>query len=75
MRVTVTGATGLIGRQVVAALLGREDTVTVLSRRPERAKADLSLPTRAHTPIRRERRAGTPAPNPPRRPRWRGPTR
>ena len=50
MRVTVTGATGLIGRQVVAALLGREDTVTVLSRRPERAKADLSLPDQSTHP-------------------------
>ena len=41
MRVTVTGATGLIGRRVVAALLRREDTVTVLSRDPERARAEL----------------------------------
>jgi uncharacterized protein len=44
MRVTVTGATGLIGRRVVAALLERGDAVTVLSRDPERAKADLGKP-------------------------------
>ena len=41
MRVTVTGATGLIGRKVVAALLRRGDAVTVLSRNPERAQTDL----------------------------------
>ena len=33
MRVTVTGATGLIGTRVVAALQERGDEVTVLSRR------------------------------------------
>lgn len=44
MRVTVTGATGLIGLRVVAALLERGDTVTVLSRNPERAKTKLGRP-------------------------------
>ncbi|MGA7705381.1 MAG: TIGR01777 family oxidoreductase [Solirubrobacteraceae bacterium] len=44
MRVTVTGATGLIGRRVVAALMRRGDAVTILSRDPERAKADLGRP-------------------------------
>ncbi len=39
MRVTVTGATGLIGTKLVAALSGRGDEVTVLSRDPERARA------------------------------------
>ena len=34
MRVTVTGATGLIGSRLVAALKERGDEVTVLSRRP-----------------------------------------
>jgi uncharacterized protein (TIGR01777 family) len=44
MRVTVTGATGLIGRRAVTALLERGDAVTVLSRNPERAKANLNRP-------------------------------
>ena len=34
MRVTVTGATELIGTRVVAALQERGDEVTALSRRP-----------------------------------------
>ncbi len=37
MRVTVTGATGLIGSQLVARLRQRGDDVTVLTRDPERA--------------------------------------
>jgi uncharacterized protein (TIGR01777 family) len=37
VRVTVTGATGTIGRQVVAELLERGDEVTVLSRDAEKA--------------------------------------
>ena len=41
MRVTVTGATGLIGGRLVAALTARGDEVTVLSRDPERARARL----------------------------------
>lgn len=41
MRVTVTGATGLIGPRLVAALRDRGDEVTVLSRDPERAGAAL----------------------------------
>ena len=36
MRVTVTGATGLIGSRLVAALRDRGDEVTVLSRNPDR---------------------------------------
>lgn len=36
MRVTVTGASGLIGRPLVAALRARGDEVTILSRDPER---------------------------------------
>jgi uncharacterized protein len=42
MRITVTGATGLIGSRLVAALLARGDEVTVLSRDPDRARAALS---------------------------------
>jgi len=41
MRVTLTGATGLIGTQLVAALARRGDEVTVLSRDPQRARARL----------------------------------
>jgi hypothetical protein len=41
MRVTVTGATGLIGRRLVAELVARGDEVTVLSRNPEKAAAAL----------------------------------
>jgi uncharacterized protein (TIGR01777 family) len=41
MRVTLTGATGLIGARLVAALRGRGDEVTVLSRSPERARERL----------------------------------
>ncbi len=40
-RVTVTGATGLIGPGLVAALIDRGDEVTVLSRDPDRARARL----------------------------------
>lgn len=39
MRVTVTGATGLIGTKLLAALHTRGDDVTVLSRDPQRAQA------------------------------------
>lgn len=41
MKVTVTGATGLIGSRLVARLRERGDEVTVLSRDPERARASL----------------------------------
>jgi len=41
MRVTLTGATGLIGSRLVAALARRGDEVTVLSREPERARRRL----------------------------------
>lgn len=47
MRVTVTGATGLIGTKLVAALSGRGDEVTILSRDPERARARLGGGVRA----------------------------
>ena len=42
MRVTVTGATGLLGRPLVAALQDRGIEVSVLSRDAERAKQSLS---------------------------------
>jgi len=41
MKVTVTGATGTIGRALVAALLGRGDEVTALSRDAGRIRAAL----------------------------------
>ena len=41
MRVTITGASGLIGSKLVAALQRRGDEVTVLSRDPERSRAAL----------------------------------
>jgi uncharacterized protein (TIGR01777 family) len=40
-RVTVTGATGLIGTKLVAELRARGDEVTVLSRDPQRARKTL----------------------------------
>ncbi|HET7758531.1 MAG TPA: NAD-dependent epimerase/dehydratase family protein, partial [Gaiellaceae bacterium] len=43
MRITVTGATGLIGTNLVAALKERGDEVTVLSRRPEDAQRLLGV--------------------------------
>ena len=43
MRVTVTGATGLIGRRIVARLRERGDDVTVLSRNPEKARDALGV--------------------------------
>jgi uncharacterized protein (TIGR01777 family) len=41
MHVTLTGATGLIGSRIVAALRARGDNVTVLSRDPGRARSTL----------------------------------
>lgn len=41
MRVTVTGATGLIGARLVAQLIARGDEVTVLSRDPKAARSRL----------------------------------
>jgi uncharacterized protein (TIGR01777 family) len=46
-RVTVTGATGLIGSRLVRALRERGDEVTVLSRSPERALRALGGDVRA----------------------------
>jgi uncharacterized protein len=42
LRVTVSGATGLIGRTLVPALQSRDAHVTVLTRDPERARATLA---------------------------------
>jgi NAD dependent epimerase/dehydratase family enzyme len=52
MRVTLTGATGLIGTTLVAALVGDGAEVTVLSRNPERAAARLGVPAVGWDPLR-----------------------
>jgi uncharacterized protein (TIGR01777 family) len=51
MRVTLTGATGLIGTTLVAALVGDGAEVTVLSRSPERATARLGVPAVGWDPL------------------------
>jgi uncharacterized protein (TIGR01777 family) len=51
VRVTVTGATGLIGSRLVAALRERGDDVTVLSRDPARARAKLGVEAVAWDPL------------------------
>ncbi len=51
MRVTLTGATGLIGTTLVAALVGEGAEVTVLSRNPERAAAQLGVPAVSWDPL------------------------
>jgi uncharacterized protein YbjT (DUF2867 family) len=42
-RITLTGATGLIETKLVAALQARGDEVTVLARRPKRARRMLGV--------------------------------
>jgi uncharacterized protein (TIGR01777 family) len=51
MRVTLTGATGLIGSRLVAALRERGDEATVLSRDPARARATLDVEATAWRPV------------------------
>jgi uncharacterized protein (TIGR01777 family) len=51
MKVTVTGATGLIGTALVAALKDRGDEVTVLSRNPEKAARELGVEAVAWDPM------------------------
>jgi uncharacterized protein len=50
MKVTVTGATGLIGTRLVSELVQRGDEVTVLSRDPRRAGARLGVAAHAWDP-------------------------
>src|SRR5271155_4809811 len=56
MRITITGATGVIGRALVAELTARGDEVTVLSRDPGRAESALGVAAVSWDP------AGEPAP-------------
>jgi uncharacterized protein (TIGR01777 family) len=51
MRVTVTGATGLIGSRLVRELTRRGDQVTVLSRDPDRARQALGVEAVGWDPI------------------------
>jgi uncharacterized protein (TIGR01777 family) len=51
MRITITGATGLIGSRLVAALKGRGDEVTTLSRDPARATDRLGVPAERWDPL------------------------
>lgn len=49
MRVVVSGATGTIGRALVAALLSRGDVVVALSRDEQRARQSLAAGVEVHT--------------------------
>jgi uncharacterized protein (TIGR01777 family) len=51
MRVSLTGASGLIGSRLVAALRARGDQVTVLSRDPARTSATLGVEAEAWQPL------------------------
>ncbi|CAB4930475.1 unannotated protein [freshwater metagenome] len=51
MNVTITGATGLIGRRLVTALKERGYEVTVLSRNPDRAQRELGVDAVAWEPL------------------------
>jgi NAD dependent epimerase/dehydratase family enzyme len=51
MRVTLTGATGLVGTTLLAALVGEGAEVTVLSRDAERATAQLGVPAVGWDPL------------------------
>jgi len=51
VKVTVTGATGLIGSRLVAALRDRGDEVTVLSRDPGRATSALGVAAELWEPL------------------------
>lgn len=50
-RVTITGATGLVGGRVLRELRARDIEVTVLSRDPERAQAALDAPAVRWDPL------------------------
>jgi hypothetical protein len=52
LRVVLTGATGLVGRSLLAALTARGEQVTVLSRDPARAERELGVGAAAWEPER-----------------------
>ena len=58
MRVTLTGASGLIGTKLVQALRARGDDVTVLSRSPARTTSALGVPADAWQPTEATAPAG-----------------
>lgn len=62
MKVTVSGATGRVGRHLVAALTERGDDVVALSRDPDRATEQLGVPAYAwdlkHEAVPKEALAG-----------------
>jgi hypothetical protein len=62
LRVTVTGATGLVGSALLAALADRGARVTVLSRDPERARARLGAETQGTLDVMRWDPLSEPAP-------------
>jgi uncharacterized protein (TIGR01777 family) len=51
MRITITGATGLVGSRLVAALKGRGDEVTALSRDPVRETERLGVSAERWDPL------------------------
>jgi uncharacterized protein (TIGR01777 family) len=51
MKLTLTGATGLLGRRLVQALQQRGDEVTVLSRDPGKARESLGVEAHAWDPL------------------------
>jgi uncharacterized protein (TIGR01777 family) len=51
MRITITGATGLIGRRLARELRRRGDEVTALSRDPDKAKEALGTEAHAWDPL------------------------
>jgi uncharacterized protein len=58
MRVTLTGAGGLIGTRLVRALRARGDEVTVLSRNPDKTSQALGVPSEEWDPNRTAAPAG-----------------
>ena len=69
MRVAILGASGFIGRELVAKLTGEHDVIAVARKRPESAdsevrwvEADLTRPEDAERALARSGGRGTPDP-------------